>query len=166
MQVNTRHAPLVEFMYLAFTHMPGESYHRQLRSLLLSLYLVLTIKRLITVNNPQCDYQFCRSQSQTHTPLILHINAAPFQKANFLLQTNWLALQSLNFTSHSVAGKLLPLCLNAAQGNTEIFGMNAWPAQHHIYTIKAAVSLQCGKLKAWMDSTICIYTDSHVQVSD
>ena len=26
--------PLVEFMYLAFTHMPGESYRRRLRSLL------------------------------------------------------------------------------------------------------------------------------------
>ena len=30
-------APLVEFMYLVFTRMPGESYHRQLRSLLLYL---------------------------------------------------------------------------------------------------------------------------------
>ena len=29
--------PLVEFMYLVFTHMPGERYCRQLRSLLLSL---------------------------------------------------------------------------------------------------------------------------------
>ena len=28
-------APLVEFIYLVFTCMPGESYHRQLRSLLL-----------------------------------------------------------------------------------------------------------------------------------
>ena len=26
---------LVEFMYVIFAHMPGESYHRQLRSLLL-----------------------------------------------------------------------------------------------------------------------------------
>ena len=29
--------PLVEFMYLVFTRMPDESYHRQLRSLLLYL---------------------------------------------------------------------------------------------------------------------------------
>ena len=29
--------PLAEFMYIVFTHMPGESYHRQLRSLLLDL---------------------------------------------------------------------------------------------------------------------------------
>ena len=29
--------PLVEFMYLVFTGMPGEGYHRQLRSLLLCL---------------------------------------------------------------------------------------------------------------------------------
>ena len=27
--------PLMEFMYLVFTHMPGESYRRRLRSLLL-----------------------------------------------------------------------------------------------------------------------------------
>ena len=30
-------APLTEFMYLVFTRMPGESYRRQLRSLLLYL---------------------------------------------------------------------------------------------------------------------------------
>ena len=29
--------PLVAFMYLAFTHIPGESYRRRLRSLLLCL---------------------------------------------------------------------------------------------------------------------------------
>ena len=32
--------PLVEFMYLVFTRMPGESYRRQLRSLLLYLFRV------------------------------------------------------------------------------------------------------------------------------
>ena len=30
-------APLVEFMYLVFIHMPGKSYHRRLGSLLLCL---------------------------------------------------------------------------------------------------------------------------------
>ena len=37
MRVNTRYkdVPLVEFMYLVFTRMPGESYRRLLRSLLL-----------------------------------------------------------------------------------------------------------------------------------
>jgi len=34
------YVPLVEFMYLVFTCMPGESYHRQLRSLLLYLCYV------------------------------------------------------------------------------------------------------------------------------
>ena len=29
--------PLVEFIYLVFTHMPGESYYRRLRSLWLCL---------------------------------------------------------------------------------------------------------------------------------
>ena len=33
----TEDVPLVEFMYLVFTRMPGESYSRQLRSLLLYL---------------------------------------------------------------------------------------------------------------------------------
>ena len=33
--------PLVEFMYHVFTRMPGESYRRRIRSLLLSLYYVL-----------------------------------------------------------------------------------------------------------------------------
>ena len=37
--------PLVEFMYLVFTRMPGESYHRQLRSLL--LYLCYVFRALI-----------------------------------------------------------------------------------------------------------------------
>ena len=37
MRVNTRYkdVPLVEFMYLVFTRMPGESYRRLLRSFLL-----------------------------------------------------------------------------------------------------------------------------------
>ena len=34
------HVPLVEFTYLVFTHMPGESYRRRLRSLLLHLCFV------------------------------------------------------------------------------------------------------------------------------
>ena len=33
--------PLVEFMYVVFTRMPGESYRRRLRSLLLCLFDVL-----------------------------------------------------------------------------------------------------------------------------
>ena len=33
--------PLVEFMYLVFTRMPGESYRRRLRSLLLHLCYVI-----------------------------------------------------------------------------------------------------------------------------
>ena len=33
----TEDVPLVEFMYLVFTRMPGESYSRRLRSLLLYL---------------------------------------------------------------------------------------------------------------------------------
>ena len=37
MRVNKEAVPLVEFMYLVFTSMPGESYRRRLRSLLLSL---------------------------------------------------------------------------------------------------------------------------------
>ena len=36
--------PLVEFMYLVFTHMPGESYRRRLRSL---LYLCYVFRALI-----------------------------------------------------------------------------------------------------------------------
>jgi len=38
--LEAQHVPLVEFMYLVFTRMPGESYHRQLRSLLLYLCYV------------------------------------------------------------------------------------------------------------------------------
>ena len=38
--------PLVEFVYLVFTHMPGESYRWRLRSLLLYLYYVF--RALIT----------------------------------------------------------------------------------------------------------------------
>ena len=35
--------PPVEFMYLVFTHMPGESYHRQLRSFLLYLCYIFQV---------------------------------------------------------------------------------------------------------------------------
>ena len=41
-----RYVPLVEFMYLVFTRMPGESYRRRLRSLLLCLCYVF--RALIT----------------------------------------------------------------------------------------------------------------------
>ena len=41
---------LVEFMYLVFTRMPGESYRRRLRSLL--LYLCYVFRALI--NSPVC----------------------------------------------------------------------------------------------------------------
>ena len=43
LRVNTRFedGPLVEFMYIVFTRMPGESYRRWLKSLL--LYFVLRI---------------------------------------------------------------------------------------------------------------------------
>ena len=37
MKVTIEDVPLVEFMYLVFTRMPGESYRRRLRSLLLCL---------------------------------------------------------------------------------------------------------------------------------
>ena len=42
--------PPVEFMLLAFTRMPGESYRRQLRSLLLYLCYVF----LVLINFPLC----------------------------------------------------------------------------------------------------------------
>ena len=38
--------PLVEFMYLVFTRMPGESYRRRLMSLL--LYLCYVINSLVS----------------------------------------------------------------------------------------------------------------------
>ena len=38
--INVADVPLVEFMYLVHTRMPGESYRRQLRSLLLSFCYV------------------------------------------------------------------------------------------------------------------------------
>ena len=47
--------PLVEFMYLVFTRMPGESYHRRLKSLL--LYLCYVFRALI--NSLEC--WFCTS---------------------------------------------------------------------------------------------------------
>ena len=45
--------PLVEFMYLVFTHMPGEKYRRRLRSLLLYLCYVLRaqINSLVCFDN-------------------------------------------------------------------------------------------------------------------
>ena len=41
--VPLRYVPLVEFMYLVFTGMPGESYRRRLRSLLLYLCYVFCV---------------------------------------------------------------------------------------------------------------------------
>ena len=39
------HVPVVELMYLVFTRMPGESYRRRLRSLLLYLCYVFRVIR-------------------------------------------------------------------------------------------------------------------------
>ena len=36
------YVPLVQFMYLVFTHMPGESYHRQLRFFVAGLVLCIS----------------------------------------------------------------------------------------------------------------------------
>ena len=44
-QKEAKDVPLVEFMYLVFTRMPGESYRRRLRSLL--LYLCYVFRALI-----------------------------------------------------------------------------------------------------------------------
>ena len=44
--------PLVKFMYLVFTRMPGESYRRRFRSLL--LYLCYVFRTLI--NSPACRF--------------------------------------------------------------------------------------------------------------
>ena len=40
MSVKTEDVPLVEFVYLVFAHMPGESYRSRLGSLLLDLCYV------------------------------------------------------------------------------------------------------------------------------
>ena len=49
--------PLVEFTYLIFTRMPGESYHRRLRSLLLYLCYVFWVQ----INSLACWFCFCFS---------------------------------------------------------------------------------------------------------
>ena len=51
------HVPLVEFTYLIFTRMPGESYHRRLRSLLLYLCYVFWV----LINSLACWFCFCLS---------------------------------------------------------------------------------------------------------
>ena len=51
-------APLVEFMYLAFTRMPGESYLRRLRPLL--VYLCYVFRALIT----SLVCRLCKGRSQ------------------------------------------------------------------------------------------------------
>ena len=64
-RINTKYVPLVEFKHLVFTRMPGESYHRGLRTLLLCLCDVFPalINSLVcrpcsiqvTICNSMCD---------------------------------------------------------------------------------------------------------------
>ena len=56
--------PLVEFMYLVFTRMPGESYRWRLRSLLLCLNDVF---RGALINSPECGFSSVRAL--LHLPL-------------------------------------------------------------------------------------------------
>ena len=65
--------PLVEFMYLVFTRMPGESYHRQPRSLL--LYLCYLFQALI--NSFVC--WFCLG-TPVNMPDLIHIRSGSAQK--------------------------------------------------------------------------------------
>ena len=55
MYVYTEDVPVVEFMYLSFTRMPGESYLRRFRSLL--LYLCYVFRALI--NSLVCCVCMC-----------------------------------------------------------------------------------------------------------
>ena len=52
--------PLVEFMYLVFTRMPGESYRRRLRSLLLYLCYVFQAVPLVEFTSVPCIYTHAR----------------------------------------------------------------------------------------------------------
>ena len=63
------YVPLVEFMYLVFTRMPGESYLRRLRSLL--LYLCYVFRALI--NSLVCWFSLTHSLTHTDTRRQTHV---------------------------------------------------------------------------------------------
>ena len=60
--------PLVEFMYLVFTRMPGESYHRWLGSLLLYLRYVFQV----LINSPVCWFWKAKKKKWAHD-VIMHL---------------------------------------------------------------------------------------------
>ena len=82
----TRHpledVPLVEFMYLAFTCMPGESYHRWLGSLL----------RLFDVFQVQINFLvcwFCVSASGPHVPLFSTVQTKSRHRSKHFLRQSY-----------------------------------------------------------------------------
>ena len=75
----TKHlaVPLVEFMWLVFTHMPGESYRRRLRSLLLCSRDVFL---RVLINSIVCWFQThgCKNVNSSHTEhLAAKMSTAP-----------------------------------------------------------------------------------------
>ena len=78
MHVNTRYqwfiglCTLVEFMYLVFTRMPGESYRRLLRSLLLYLCYVFRVLTPLFVDQTH-THTLSLSLSHTHIHTHIHI---------------------------------------------------------------------------------------------
>ena len=80
--------PLVEFTYLVFTRMPGESYHRWLRSLL--LYLCYTFQALINslvcwfcrewLHHRRCTFYLRASVCQNHPYNSPAVSAVEFVK--------------------------------------------------------------------------------------
>ena len=84
MHVNTRYqwfiglCTLVEFMYLVFTRMPGESYRRLLRSLLLYLcyvFRVLTPLLIKHTHTHSLSLSLTHTYTYTHTYIYTHTHS-------------------------------------------------------------------------------------------
>ena len=102
--------PLVEFMYLVFTRMPGESYRRQLRSLLLYLFRVFRALinslvcwfrslegRLLVFSVLQLCKKYTRLRVQAHT----HTHTRECAQRERVAGRHWSA--ALNFFKHFIA---------------------------------------------------------------
>ena len=108
---------LVEFMYLVFTHMPGESYHRWLGSLL--LYLCYVLRTLI--NSLVCWFWVSQLLWQWLVEWC-GLNWPSFWPFYFICSTR----KCVQYMLHRVDEGLL-LKLRIFIGNKEIPGSNGQP---------------------------------------
>jgi len=89
--------PLVEFMYLVFTRLSGESYSRRLRSLLLYLWYVFRA----LINSPVCCFLSATKSRQTKT-MCLNTSVSCVQRLCFLFLFHTTCIRNNTLTTEQM----------------------------------------------------------------